>query len=120
MYEVIFYDDAYGNQPLAEYITELRQKSLSSKDARVNLNKIIAYIDLLEEHGTWIGEPVVKHLVDEFWELRPLKNRILFAQYKENIYLLLHRFTKKTDKTPAQEISQAKRNLADYIERNDA
>ena len=120
MYNVIFYSDADGNEPLAEYITELRQKSLSNKDARVNLNKIVAYIDILEEYGTWIGEPVVKHLIDEIWELRPIKNRILFAQYKENIYLLLHRFVKKTDKTPSQEISQAKRNLADYIERNDA
>jgi len=36
------------------------------------------------------------------------------------IFYLLHRFVKKTDKTPSQEISQAKRNLADYIERNDA
>ena len=119
MYEVIFYSDADSNEPLAEYLTELRQKSLSDKDARINLNKIIAYIDLLEEHGTWIGDPVVKYLVDNIWELRPLKNRILFANYKENIYILLHRFIKKTDKTPKQEISQAKRNLTDYIKRND-
>ena len=120
MYEVIFFRDANGNEPLADYLTELRHKSLSDKNSRVNLNKIIAFIDLLEEHGTWIGEPVVKYLVDDIWELRPLRNRILFAQYKKNIYILLHRFIKKTDKTPAQEISQAKRNLIDYINRNDA
>jgi len=30
----------------------------------------------------------------------------------------LHHFTKKTNKTPPGEIEQAKRNLADYLERN--
>ena len=118
MYDVIFYSDAAGNVPIAEYIKELRQKSLTSKDARVNLNKIVAYIDLLCEHGTWIGEPVVKHLDGEIWELRPLNNRILFAKYKSNIFVLLHRFVKKTDKTPPKDIDQAKRLLSDYIERN--
>ena len=119
MYDVIFYSDASGNEPIAEYIRELRQKSLTSKDARVNFNKIVAYIDLLCEHGTWIGEPVVKHLDGEIWELRPLSNRLLFANYKGNIFILLHRFAKKTDKTPPMEIEQAKRLLLDYIERNE-
>jgi len=119
MYEVIFYSDANGNEPIVDYILDLKQKSNTNKDARVNFTKIIAYIDLLEEYGTWIGQPVVKHLEDDIWELRPLKNRILFAHYNDKIYILLHRFVKKTDKTPPQEIAQAKRKLADYIERND-
>ena len=118
MYDAIFYSDANDDEPIAEYIKDLQQKSLNSKDARINLNKIISYIDLLCEHGTIVGEPVVKHLRGEIWELRPLKNRILFAHYKDNIYILLHRFVKKTDKTPPLEIDQAERNLADYIERN--
>lgn len=32
-------------------------------------------------------------------------------------FVLLHRFMKKTQKTPAREIEQAKRELADLIER---
>ena len=43
---------------------------------------------------------------------------ILFAYYKDKIYILLHHFTKKTNKTPPHEIKQAKHNLADYLERN--
>jgi phage-related protein len=81
--------------------------------------KIVAYIDILEEKGTRIGEPVTKHLDGEIWELRPLNNRILYAFYKDNIFILLHHFIKKTTKTPPLEIAQAKRNLADYRERND-
>ena len=120
MYDVIFYSDARGIIPIADYILELRAKSHTDKNARTNFNKIIAYIDLLCEHGTWIGEPVVKHLSGDIWELRPLKTRILFAQYKDKIYILLHHFTKKTEKTPPQEIKQAERNLKDYIDRDGA
>ena len=120
MYEVIFYSDAKGNEPIAEYILDLRLKSYTSKDARVNLNKIIAYIDLLCEHGTRVGEPVVKHLEGKIWELRPLRNRILFALYKDKVFILLHRFMKKTDKTPPMEVEQAERLLKDFIERNGA
>lgn len=118
MYDVIFYSDSKGNEPIADYITKLRQKSYTDKNARINCNKMVAYIDILCEKGTRVGEPITKHLDGDIWELRPLDNRILFAYYKDNIFILLHSFTKKTNKTPPKEIDQAKRNLADYIERN--
>ena len=118
MFDVIFYSDSRGKEPTAEFISKLRQKSNTDKNARINLNKIVAYIDILCEKGTRIGEPVVKHLDGDIWELRPLDNRILFAYYKDTIYILLHHFAKKTSKTPSGEIEQAKRNFADYIERN--
>jgi phage-related protein len=79
IYDVIFYSDLKGNEPIADCINDLRQKAVSDKNARINFTKIIAYIDLLCEHGTWIGEPVTKHLDGEIWELRPLKNRLLYA-----------------------------------------
>jgi phage-related protein len=119
MYEVIFYSDSKGNEPLADFINDLRKKSFTDKNARINFNKIIAYVDILCEKGTRAGEPIVKHLDDDIWELRPLDNRILFAHYKNRLYILLHYFAKKTNKTPPREIEQAKRNLADFIERND-
>jgi len=119
MYDVIFYSDGNGNEPIAEFISELRQKSYTDKNSRVNLNKIVAYIDLLCEKGTRIGEPVTKYIEDDIWELRPIDNRILFAFYKDKTFILLHHFIKKTNKTPQREIQQAKRNLKDYRERND-
>jgi phage-related protein len=118
MYEAIFYSDSNGNEPIKDFLDDLEHKSTTDKNARINRNKIIAYIKLLEKHGTAIGEPVVKHLRDDIWELRPLKNRILFASYKGNIYLLMHHFMKKTQKTPQSEIKQAERLLKDYRERN--
>jgi len=52
-------------------------------------------------------------------ELRPLDNRILYAYYKNKTFILLHHFVKKTKKLPPKELEQAKRNLADFIERNE-
>ena len=50
------------------------------------------------------------------WELRPLRDRILFAYVKDNTFLLLTYFIKKTQKTPAREIERAKkRTVLKYL-----
>ena len=118
MYEIIFYEDKNGKSEVTDYLQYLKNKAATSKDSRLNYNKVIAYIDILEEMGTRVGEPVTKHLDGEIWELRPLKNRILYAFYKDNRFILLHHFQKKTRKTPRKEIEKAKANLKDFLERN--
>lgn len=118
MYEIEFYEDKNGKSEIVDFIRELNAKAASSKESRINFNKIVAYMDMLEELGTRVGEPVTKHLEGEIWELRPLKNRLLYAYYKDNKFIILHHFIKKTQKTPKREIEQAKRNLQDYLERN--
>ena len=55
----------------------------------------------------------------DIWELRPANDRIFFFYRKDETYLMLHHFIKKTQKTPTREIEQAKRNLADFLERCD-
>lgn len=115
MFEIYFYRDRKGNQPVLEYIQALNARK--DKDSRVKANKIYDYIDYLREVGTSAGEPYVKHLGGELWELRPLRDRILFAAWNGKGFILLHCFIKQTMKTPRREIDQAKRNLADYRER---
>ena len=119
MYNVEFYRNARGDEPVRQYLAELADKASTSKDSRIKLNKIVAYIDFLAEHGTRIGEPVTKHLEDEIWELRPFRDRILYFFWKNDTFVLLHHFVKKTQKTPEREIEQAKRNMINYIERSD-
>lgn len=68
-------------------------------------------------YGKQLGEPYIKHLDGDIWELRPLRDRILFVAWNNGGFVLLHQFMKKTQKTPAREIEQAKRELADLIER---
>jgi len=119
MYKVIFYEDKKGNKQVEKFVKDLYAQSQTDKNAKIHFNKIVAYFDLLEELGTRVGQPITKHLEGEIWELRPLNNRILYAYYKDNTFIMLHQFVKKTQKTPPKEIEQAKRNLKDYIERND-
>ena len=114
MYEIIFYSDKNGKSDIEEYI-----KNLQNKDSRIKINKIISYINLLSKNGTEIGEPYIKHLDNEIWELRPLRDRILFAYWDNNKFILLHQFMKKTKKTPVKEIEKARRNLEDYKRRRE-
>lgn len=118
LYNIIFYEDDKGKSEVRDYIRDLREKSINNKDSRINFNKIVAYLDCLQEYGTRIGSPVTKHLDGEIWELRPLSNRILYAYYKDNTFVILHYFRKDTKKTPKSEIEKALRNLKDFLERS--
>lgn len=117
MHKVFFYKDKNGNEPVAEYITELARRK--DKDSRIKLNKIRDYIKILSEYGTRAGEPYLKHIDGEIWELRPLRDRIFFVAWINDTYILLHCFMKQTQKTPAREIEKAKRELADLTERGE-
>ncbi|MFA6075035.1 MAG: type II toxin-antitoxin system RelE/ParE family toxin [Negativicutes bacterium] len=116
MFEIIFYRDSGGSEPVKEYIETLVNKQ--DKDSRIKLNKLRDYIKILSEYGTRAGEPYIKHIDDGIWELRPLRNRIFFFSWQETHFVLLHQFVKKTQKTPRREIDQAQRNRADFIERS--
>ncbi|MBS3970665.1 MAG: type II toxin-antitoxin system RelE/ParE family toxin [Clostridia bacterium] len=118
MYEVIFYKDRLGNEPIKEYLYALKKKGLKSKNDRILAEKILAYIKALQDYGTRVGAPIVKHIDGDIWELRPLNNRILFFYWKNDTFVLLHHFVKKTNKTPRREIDQARRNLQDFLERS--
>lgn len=117
MYKIIFYKDKNGKSDLRDYIEELANRK--DKDSQIKLRKISEYISLLKQSGTYIGEPYVKHLKDEIWELRPLKDRILFAALTKNGFILLHQFKKKTQKTPPAEIKTAINRLLDFNNRNE-
>ncbi len=117
MNNVIFYTDKDGRSEIQEYLTVLQQSS--DKDSRIKSNKIIAYINMLKKHGLQIGQPYIKHLNDKIWELRPLRDRILFAHYENNTFILLNVFIKQTQKTPRKEIKKAEKLLKDFKKRSD-
>lgn len=115
MHKIYFYKDENGREPVADYMKELASKK--DKDSRIKLNKIGDYIEILSQYGTQAGEPYIKHLDGEIWELRPLRDRILFVGIVGGSYVLLHHFMKKTQKTPPREIEKAKRELNDIKNR---
>ena len=116
MYEIIFYKDRRGKEPALDYIKELARRT--DKGSRIKLRKIQEYINILRAFGTQAGEPYLKHLDGEIWELRPIRDRVLFAAWTGDSFILLHHFMKKTQKTPQREIVQAKRELEDFKERD--
>lgn len=117
MYIIELYQDKNGNSEIESYLKRLRING--SKDDRIKSNKIRMYIQLLSEHGFSLNEPYIKRINEKIWELRPLKDRILFASVYKNKFILLNIFVKKTKKTPKYEIEKAERILKDYIERSE-
>jgi phage-related protein len=116
MYKVKFYCDANGREPVKDYIDSLASKK--DKDSRIKMNKILDYVEILKRFGTRAGEPFIKHIEGDIWELRPLRNRIFFFCWKGDCFILLHHFLKKTQKTPIREIERAKSNMKDFMERS--
>lgn len=115
MYKIEFYEDRDGNKPVREYLKTLQKKK--DKQSRIKYNKIVKYLNYLKEKGTFAGNPIVKHIEKDIWELRPDKERIFFVVYVEGVFVLLHAFTKKTQKTPEKELERARAEYRDLLER---
>ncbi len=115
MHQIIFYSDRHGREPVDEYIKELEAQN--TKDARIRLTKIRAYVKALSNKGLPLTVELCKHLDGDIWELRPTKDRVFFAGWIDGAFVLLHCYEKKTQKTPRREIDQAKREFADFKER---
>lgn len=116
MYKIYFYKDKRGKQPVYDYLLELKGKN--DKDSRIKLNKHNDYLQALAEFGLKLGEPYIKHLQGDIWELRPARDRSLFAVWQGDSFVLLHCFVKKTQKTPKREIEQALREWSDFKARS--
>ena len=125
MFDYITYKDKNGKDEIYEFIELLGKKAQTSKNDRIQLKKIFEYLEVLKAKGTWAGEPYVKFIESEqnstlpsLWELRPTDNRIFFSYWKDNMFVLLHHFRKKTKKTPQNQIEQVNAKLKDWLERN--
>ena len=115
MFRIYFYKDGRGREPVKEYLQKLSAES--SKDSRIKLNKINDYIEALAQFGTKLGEPYIKHLEDDLWELRPIRDRIFFVAWRDGAFVLLHVFMKSTQKTPRRELEKARKEIADLQKR---
>lgn len=60
MFNIEFYSTADGTSELWNFLDSLQQKSSKSKDARIQHKQIVMYIQLLEDHGTNLGDNVTR------------------------------------------------------------
>lgn len=74
MFDIEIYEDERGKSEIREHIIELQNKS--DKDSKIKFNKIVVCIRLLKEYGLSLGAPYIKHIENDIWELRPLRDRI--------------------------------------------
>lgn len=111
--EVEFYETESGKTPVANFIDSLDRKSSA---------KVLRDLDLLAEYAPDLHEPYTKHIEGAIWELwsKLASNiyRIFYFIWQGNRIVLLHGFTKKTQRTPPSELNTAKRYLADYERRH--
>jgi phage-related protein len=99
-YKIKFYKNSQtGREPAREYINSLDEK------CRL---KIYKYIEYLRSNQGYISEPYSKHIIGKIRELRVdfanNHHRILYFSFINKTIILLSAFTKKTTKTPINEI----------------
>jgi len=95
--------------------------SLPDKDAE----KLMAVIAAVESHGLLVSARMkwTKKLEDDLYELRSKQGsdiqRAIYFQKVGAEYLITHGFTKKSQKTPKDEIEHAKAMRKRYLEGDD-
>lgn len=105
-YSVKFYQSARGEQPVEKFVETLDAKSKG---------KFLRLYDLLRDYGPRLTFPHTKRITKDISELRirgKTEVRIFYARYRD-IYILLHAFKKKTQKTPSKELKIAQLRLTD-------
>jgi phage-related protein len=110
-YEIVYYRDKTKWSPVEEFI-----KGLPDKDKV----KILAHIKLLREKG-FLPYPFTSDVRD-VKKLRELRIRFSFNFYRIFYFMftgkkivLLHGFSKKSNKTPQREIEIAQKRMEDFV-----
>ena len=109
---VEFYRKENGRIPVEEFLDELPMK---------HREKAIRSLMLLEEFGKLLGEPYIKYMGDDIFELR-IKfakdiSRIFYFFWSEKKIILTNGFVKKSKKTLKSELNKAKKYKEDYMRR---
>ena len=112
MFEVVYYEKLNNEKPAEEYILSTSDKMKA---------KIFKTLELLEEFGNELRLPYSKFLEDGIFELRTKVgsdiSRVLYFFVVSKKIILTHGFTKKTEKTPREEIDRAKKYREDFYNR---
>lgn len=110
MYNIEFYTNRNGQSEILNFLEALRTKSKTSKDARIQYNQIVFYIDLLAKNGSNLPIKITKHLEEDIWELRPGYNRVFYFYYDNKQYVLLHHFRKNRKRRQRRSFSGPRQN----------
>lgn len=118
MYKIDFYEDSDGYSEIETFIFDL--DSSNQKSDGILLRKILHQFDLLKTLGPNLREPQTKFLKGyrhPLMELRPFPERIFYAAWQADRFVILHHYTKRSNKTDIREINKALNNLDDWLKR---
>lgn len=113
-WSIEYYVTENGKSPARDFIDALSAESKA---------KFIFIADLLTEYGLNVREPYVKPIIGsrKLFEMRIKDHqnihRVFYFAFTGRKLILLHGFTKKTDKTPPREIETAEARMKDYLAR---
>ena len=114
VHAIYFYKDKHGNQLVLDYMRELARRDSRQPDQTQQAQWLYRAFEPAWNACWWT---LYQASGVEIWELRLLRDRILFVAWLYGSFVLLHHFAKKTQKTPRREIEKAKRELQDLKER---
>ena len=111
--DVELYSTSDGREVVSEFLDSLPDKDMA---------KVFRDIDLLAEYAPDLHEPYTKHIEGPIWELRSKFStniyRIFYFIWNGHKLVLLHGFTKKSNKTPPSEIEIARKRYKAYSTRH--
>ncbi len=107
MWDIRFYEDQRGKSPVLDFLNKL------SASDRAKVNNALR---LLEEFGSMLSMPHARHMEGRLWELRSGSNRLFYFLYMDNLFVIVHGFRKRTNKTPEKEINTAQRRMKRLLE----
>lgn len=85
--------------------------------------KVLAVIRLLEEQGPTLPFPYSSQIRGKLRELRTRSGdnryRVLYFGNPKRIFILLHGFSKRTDKTPPGDIAIAEARMKRYLQQHE-
>jgi phage-related protein len=106
---IVFFMDGRGVAPVLKWLDGLPVRAL---------DKCMARLELLGQHGHTLGPPSVKPLRNGLLELRVVSSgnqyRLLFFFHGGRIVVLAHAFLKKTNRVPKKEIAIALKRKAAF------
>ena len=97
--------------PIDEWLSTLDQTART---------KLLRNISLLKEYGLELRIPYVRTIGKKLYEVRAKDTkgiyRLLYFAYTRRTFIMLHGFTKKTEKTPTKEIELAMKRMKEVID----
>src|SRR6266516_2930917 len=105
-----YYVDESGHVPVQVFLGSLDKETYA---------RFLWSLEKVRVSNVRAREPLVRHLEGKIWEIREESNtniyRVLYFFFRSKRIVLLHGFTKKTQKPPHEELNVALRRLAQFL-----